>query len=135
MKRKVLSPKSIPSRGKPYSQGVVVKARRILFIAGQVPINSKGETVGKEDIARQVPQVFKNIGAVLREAGADFSNVVQFMTFVVGAQNLPAFYEARNKAYKRRYPKADYPPNTLLVIERLASEEFLLEIQAIAALD
>jgi enamine deaminase RidA (YjgF/YER057c/UK114 family) len=131
----VLRPKSIPSRGKPYSQGFLVKARRLLFIAGQVPIDRKSDTVGKNDIAAQVPQVFRNIGAVLKEADADFSNVVQFTTFIVGAGNLPAFYEARNKAYKKLFPKADYPPNTLLVIERLANEDFLLEIQAIAALD
>jgi enamine deaminase RidA (YjgF/YER057c/UK114 family) len=79
--------------------------------------------------------VLGNLGAVLKEAGADFSHVVQLMTFVVGAQNLPAFYAARNAAYAKLYPDADYPPNTLLVIERLANEEFLLEIQAIAALD
>ena len=135
MKRKVLSPKSIPARGKPYSQGFVVEARRMVFVAGQVPVDAEGQTVGKGDIAAQTAQVFRNIGAVLAEAGADFADVVQFMTFVVGAQNLPAFYVARNAAYGDVYPSADYPPNTLLVVERLANEEFLLEIQAIAALD
>ena len=135
MKRKVLSPKSIPARGKPYSQGFVVEARRMVFVAGQVPVDVEGQTVGKGDIAGQTTQVFRNLGAVLEEAGADFSHVVQFMTFVVGAKNLPAFYAARNTAYANVYPDAQYPPNTLLVVERLANEEFLLEIQAIAALD
>ena len=135
MKRTVLSPKSIPSRGKPYSQGFVVEARRTVFVAGQVPVDAEGQTVGKGDIAAQTVQVFRNLGAVLEEAGATFSHVVQFMTFVVGAQNLPAFYAARNAAYAKLYPEGDYPPNTLLVVERLANEEFLLEIQAIAALD
>ena len=35
MKRKILNPRSIPARGKPYSQGFVVQARRTLFVAGQ----------------------------------------------------------------------------------------------------
>ena len=135
MKRKVLSPKSIPARGKPYSQGFVVEARRTVFVAGQVPVDAEGETVGKGDIAVQTAQVFSNLGAVLEEAGADFSHVVQFMTFIVGAENLPAFYAARNAAYANLFLDANYPPNTLLVVQRLANEEFLLEIQAIAALD
>src|SRR2546423_11120484 len=71
MKRKVLSPKSIPARGKPYSQGFVVEARRTVFVAGQVPVDAEGETVGKGDIAVQTAQVFSNLGAVLEEAGAD----------------------------------------------------------------
>src|SRR3954470_22656404 len=135
MKRKVLNPKSIPTRGKPYSQGFLVQARSMLFVAGQVPVDGKGETVGVGDIGKQVAQVFTNIGLVLKEGGGDFGNVVQFMTFLTKGVDLPAFYEARNKAYKTLYPKADYPPNTLLVIERLANEEFQVEIQAIAALD
>jgi enamine deaminase RidA (YjgF/YER057c/UK114 family) len=113
----------------------VVNARRLLFIAGQVPINASGQVVGPRDIGRQVGQVFKNIGAVLKAARADFSNVVQFTTFLVSAADLPEFYAARKRHYRKLYPGADYPPNTLLIVNRLGSEDFLLEIQTIAALD
>ena len=61
--------------------------------------------------------------------------MVQFTTFLVDSRDIPAFMEVRNKLFKKIYPKGDYPPNTLLVIDRLAREDFLLEIEAIAALD
>jgi enamine deaminase RidA (YjgF/YER057c/UK114 family) len=135
MKRTVVNPKSIPARNKPYSQGIIVEARRFLFVAGQVPIDQEGLTVGTGDVTAQCRQVFKNIEAVLKEAGANFSNIAQFTTFLVDSQHMPAFYTARNELYRELYPEGDYPTNTLLVIDRLASEDFLLEIEAIAALD
>jgi len=135
MKRTILNPKSIPGRNKPYSQGFLVEARRLLFVAGQVPVDENGAVVGKQDIARQLEQVFINLGAVLESAGANFSNVVKFNTFLVNRRDMPAFYAARLSLYKKIFPDADYPPNTLVVVGGLASEEFLLEIEAIAALD
>ena len=44
------------------------------------------------------------------------------------------FYAARKEVFDQKYPSGDYPPNTLLIIDRLVREEFLIEIEAIAAL-
>ena len=44
------------------------------------------------------------------------------------------YHKKRGEVFSRVFPKGGYPPNTLLVIERLASEEFLIEIKAVAAL-
>jgi enamine deaminase RidA (YjgF/YER057c/UK114 family) len=91
--------------------------------------------VGKGDFERQFHQVFANLEAVLRGIGASFNHVVQFTTFLVDSRDIPTFFAVRNKHFKKIYPKKDYPPNTLLVIDRLALEDFLLEVEAIAALD
>ncbi len=80
-------------------------------------------------------QVYQNLGAILREYGAGFGDVVKFTTYLVNATDLPRFHELRALLYKRLYPKGDYPTNTLLVVDRLVLEGLLLEIEAVVALD
>ncbi len=135
MKRTIFNPKTLVKPMAPYSHAAIVEARRFLIIAGQVSVDRKGKVVGKGDLRRQFNQVYANLRAVLTAAGATFQNVVQFTTFLVNSRDIPAFAEARNALYKKIFPKGDYPPNTLLVIDRLFMEDLLLEVEAIAALD
>jgi len=135
MKRTIFNPKTLVKPMAPYSYAAIVEARRFLIIAGQVAIDKKGKVVGKGDLERQFNQVYANLGAVLKAAGATFQNVVQFTTFLVNSRDIPAFGKARNTLYKKIFPRGDYPPNTLLVIDRLFMEDLLLEVEAIAALD
>ncbi len=135
MKRTILNPKTIARPVAPYSHTAIVEARRFLIIAGQIAVDKKGKVVGKGDFARQFNKVYANLGAALKAAGATFNHVVQLTTFLVDSRDIPAFFQARNRLYKKIYPKRDYPPNTLLVIDRLVFEDLLLEIEAIAALD
>lgn len=135
MKRTILNPKTLARPIAPYSHAAVVEARRLLFVAGQIAVDKRGKVVGKGNFARQFDQVYANLRAVLKAAGAGFNHVVQFTTFLVDSRDIPAFFEARNRLYRRIYPRRDYPPNTLLVIDRLAMEDLLLEVEAIAALD
>jgi enamine deaminase RidA (YjgF/YER057c/UK114 family) len=135
MRRTIFNPKTIAKPIAPYSHVAIAEARRFAFIAGQVAVDKKLKVVGKGNFTRQFQQVFSNLEEILKSVGANFSNVVQFTTFLVDSRDMPAFHEARKKLYRRIYPRGDYPPNTLLVIDRLASEDFLLEVEAIAALD
>jgi enamine deaminase RidA (YjgF/YER057c/UK114 family) len=135
MMRTISNPKTIGKPIAPYSHAVIVEARRLMFLAGQVSVDKNLKVVGKGDFARQFKQVFANMEAILKSAGATFNNVVQFTTYLVDSRDMPAFHAARQQMYKKIYPKGDYPTNTLLVIDRLASEDFLLEVEAIAALD
>lgn len=135
MKRTILNPKGVVRPPAPYSHAAIVEARRFLIIAGQVAVDRKGRVVGKGDLQRQFDQVYANLGAVLKAAGATFNNVVQFTTYLVNSRDIPAFAGARSRLYKKMFPKGDYPPNTLLVIDRLFMEDLLLEVEAIAALD
>jgi enamine deaminase RidA (YjgF/YER057c/UK114 family) len=136
MKRTVLRPKSVPPPppGR-YSHACIVEARRLMVVSGQIAVDRRGKVIGPGDFARQFHQVYRNLGAILREHGAGFRDVVQFTTYLVNARDLPTFHRLRAQLYKKLYPRGDYPANTLLVIDRLVLEELLLEIEALVALD
>ena len=117
-----------------YSQAIRTAPGELLFIAGQVAVDLDGNPVGVDDMAAQTRQVFDNLGGILAGVGATFSNVVEFTTYVVGRDSVQAYIAARTDVYPGLFPDGDYPPNTLLVIDGLVREEFLLEIKAVAAL-
>jgi enamine deaminase RidA (YjgF/YER057c/UK114 family) len=78
--------------------------------------------------------VFANLGAALASQGASFANVVEFTTYLVHAQDIPKFMQYREREFPRMFARGTYPPNTLLIIDRLVREEFLIEVSAVAAL-
>jgi enamine deaminase RidA (YjgF/YER057c/UK114 family) len=117
-----------------YTHVTRVKANEFLFIAGMLSANPVGDIVGVDDFDAQCEQVFANIAAALRSAGADFSNVVQFTTYLVHSQDVPKFMTYRLREFPRLFPSGIYPPNTLLMVDRLVKEPFLVEVQTIAAI-
>jgi len=130
---KFLNPDAL---GKPlgqYSHITRVKASEFLFIAGQVAIKD-GNVVGADDFDAQCVQVFANIEAALKSQGASFANVVEFTTYMVHSQDIPKFMKYRLREFPRLFPSGAYPPNTLLMIDRLVNEAFLIEVQTVAAL-
>ena len=126
-----------PTLSKPlglYSQVCTVNSSNLIFLAGQVAVNNKGNLVGENDIAAQVTQIYQNIADALDSANAKFENIVQFTTYIVGADNIPSFLEKRNSIVTDIYSAADFPPSTLLVVAGLAEPGYLAEVTAIAAL-
>jgi enamine deaminase RidA (YjgF/YER057c/UK114 family) len=115
-----------------YSQMTRVKASEFLFIAGQVGADRDGRAVG--DFDAQCAQVFANLGAALASQGANFSDVVEFTTYLVHSQDIGKFMAYRKREFPRLFAGGAYPPNTLLIIDRLVREEFLIEVSATAAL-
>ena len=111
-----------------------VKANEFLFIAGMLSAAPSGEIIGVDDFDAQCVQVFANIRAALQSAGADFANVVQFTTYLVHSQDIPKFMTFRKRVFPSLFPSGIYPPNTLLMVDRLVQEPFLVEVQTIAAL-
>jgi enamine deaminase RidA (YjgF/YER057c/UK114 family) len=61
------------------------------------------------------------------------ANVVQFTTYFVDPQDIPKFMEFWLREFPKMFPDGKYPPNTLLVVDRLVKEAFLVEVQTIAA--
>lgn len=111
-----------------------VRAQEFLFIAGMLSSDQDGNVVGAGDFAAQCRRVFANIHAALRSAGAGWPNVVQFTTYLVHSQSIPAFMEFRLSEFPAMFPDRKYPPNTLLMVDRLVNEQFLVEVQTVAAL-
>ena len=97
-------------------------------------MDKDGKLAGDGSMAAQTRQTYANIGGILESVGASFSDVVEFTTYVVGRESVVPFMEARAEVFPELYPNGDYPPNTLLVIEGLVREEFLVEVKAVAAL-
>jgi enamine deaminase RidA (YjgF/YER057c/UK114 family) len=127
----ILNPESL---GKPlgqYSQITRVKASEFLFIAGQVGAGKDGTPA---DFDAQCGLVFANIGAALASQGAGFANIVEFTTYLVHSQDIPKFMAYRTREFPKLFTNGAYPPNTLLIIDRLVQEQFLVEVSAVAAL-
>src|ERR1700740_3109720 len=119
---------NVESLGKPlgqYSHVTRVKASEFLFIAGML---APGDTFDA-----QCTGVFSQVEAALKSAGAGWGNVVQFTTYLVHSQDIPRFMDWRLREFPKKFPSGVYPPNTLLTIDRLVKEAFLVEVQTIAA--
>ena len=114
-----------------YSNIACVRTSEFLFLAGQVGMDMGGKI--PTDFEGQCAQVFANIGAALASQGANFRNVVAFTSYLVHSQDIPKFVQYRAREFPRLFAGGAYPPNTLLVIDRLVREEFLIEVIAVAA--
>ena len=120
---------NVDALGKPlgqYSHVTRVAAREFLFVAGML---APGDSFDE-----QCSGVFAQISEALKSAGAGWQNVVQFTTYLVHSQDIPKFMQWRLREFPRMFPDGRYPPNTLLVIDRLVQEQFLVEVQAVAAI-
>ena len=115
-----------------YSHIARARASEMVFIAGQLAVNDAGEIVGKGDFAAQMRQVFENLKRALESEGLNFASVTRFTTYLVHSQDIEAFMAVRKELFARIYPDGHYPPNTLLMVDRLVGEQFLIEIEAIA---
>jgi enamine deaminase RidA (YjgF/YER057c/UK114 family) len=123
--------------GKPlglYSHIARARAAEFVFIAGQVAADPSGNIVGAGDFDAQCVQVFANIEAALKAVGGGWQSVVQFTTYLVHSQDIASFAAFRQREFPRLFPDGVYPPNTLLIIDRLVQEALLLEVQTVAAL-
>ncbi|RPI45200.1 MAG: RidA family protein [Betaproteobacteria bacterium] len=110
----------------------VRNAAERLYIAGMVANDASGNLVGEDDFDAQATQVFRNIEQALRSSGASWRNVVQFTTYLTRAGDVKQWRAFREREFAKWFPDAAYPPNTLLIIDRLAAETYLIEVQTIA---
>lgn len=117
-----------PARG--YSHIVEVPpGYRLIFISGQVPLDSTGALVGPGNFAAQARQVFRNLDQALRAADATFADVVKLTFYVTDVGNLPALRQVRDE-----FVNPDAPPaSTLAEVRRLFRDDVLLEVEAVAA--
>jgi enamine deaminase RidA (YjgF/YER057c/UK114 family) len=123
-----------PELGTPpgYSQIVDVSASRIIFISGQTALDQEGNLVGRNDFAAQAAQVFRNLAIALRARGCDATNLVKLTVFLTDMENLGAYREVRNRFFASVTPPAA-PAVTLVEVSKLYGAEFMIEIEAIAA--
>ena len=120
---------NVDALGKPLGQyshlARVRSAAETLYIAGML--------ASGDDFDAQCTGVFRQIETALKSAGAGWGNVAQFTTYLVHSQDIPKFMAWRLREFQKMFPDGKYPPNTLLIVDRLVQEQFLVEVQSIAA--
>jgi len=110
-----------------YSHVVDVQSGRTIYIAGQVALDKSGNVVGQGNFAAQTTQVFENLKLALAAAGATFDNVVKLNTYVTDMSQVQTLRDIRAKYYGK-----NAPASTLVQVGKLAREELMIEIEAIA---
>jgi enamine deaminase RidA (YjgF/YER057c/UK114 family) len=129
MEKKFINPPTL-STPRGYTHVVTASGGKMVFIAGQVAWDAKGEIVGKGDLRAQATQVYENLKAALAAAGATFTDVVKMNTYIVNfkAADLPVIREVRAKYF----PQENLPASTLVGVQALAVDGLLIEIEVIA---
>jgi enamine deaminase RidA (YjgF/YER057c/UK114 family) len=113
-----------------YTHVVEATGAHTFYISGQVALDASGAIVGQGDMRAQAQQVFANLHAALQSVGASFSNVAKLTYFIVDMTQMPVVREVRDQFIQPE----QLPASTAVEVRRLAREEFLLEIEAVAVL-
>ena len=124
MANQVIHTENAPAAIGPYSQAV--KAGNLLFVSGQVPFVPETMEIVEGDVKAQTAQSLKNLQAILKEAGADFSNVVKTTVFIkdmiefAQINEVYAEYFGENKPARACVEVARLPKDVKVEIELIA---------------
>ena len=108
---------------------VISDGRRVAYCAGQTSTDADGNPIHKGDMAGQIEQALANVETVLGEAGMALSDVVRLNYYVT---DVDAFLQAGETLKAALASAGCQPASTLLGVTRLASPDFLVEIEATA---
>ena len=114
---------------KPSGFSPATRAGNMVFVSGQVSVDAGGGLVGEGDALAQSKQCFDNVDAALKAAGATRADVTKITAFLVNAEDYPAYAEARLEFFGN-----PGPASSTVFISGLVSPEYLVEIEAIAAI-
>ena len=117
-----------PGLSAPQTYSHIVKAGKLIFIAGQVGAGADGKIAGP-GMKEQTEQVLRNHQSVLKSQGLDFSHVAKITIFTTSITEFRAPDVADVRA---KFFGANRPASTLVQIQQLASPEYKIEIEAIA---
>ncbi|WP_129649401.1 RidA family protein [Peristeroidobacter agariperforans] len=115
-----------------FSHVAIAEGRRMVFIAGQVSEDERGNVVGEADMVAQSRQVFANIGRALATAGARPDQVAKLTIFVANykREHLDMIEIGRAELFG-----AHKPADTLIGVATLTRPEYMLEVDALAVVD
>jgi enamine deaminase RidA (YjgF/YER057c/UK114 family) len=132
MKKDYVNPKEL-STPRFYTHALAAEnAQTIVYVSGQVSWDASGAVVGKGDMRAQSEQVFRNVTAALKAAGAGWSDVVKMNGYMVGinAERVGAYREVRQRFLK----EGALPASTLVGVEALVHPDLLLEVEVVAVI-
>ncbi len=100
----------------------------LLFISGVMPVDAAGKVVGS-DAVTQARQVFKNMAAILKAAGAGFGDVLKVTVYLTDVTDQPRINPVRQEVFGKTRPAS-----TLIGVKELALPGMKVEIDAVAGL-
>ena len=125
MSRKIIRTEKAPAPIGPYSQAV--QHGNLLFVSGQIALNPATNELITFSIGDETRQVMENIGAILSEAGMDYSNILKASIFISDMNNFGKI----NEVYGQ-YFQVDPPARETVQVARLP-RDVNVEISVIAA--
>jgi enamine deaminase RidA (YjgF/YER057c/UK114 family) len=130
--KEFLSPKTLmPPAG--YSQIAKINHGTIVYLAGQVASDASGKLIGEGNFEAQAEQVFRNLKIAVEAAGGTMADIVKLNIYLVAEVDQAGVPKLR--AIRDRYVNVEKPPaSTLVVVSRLARPGWLVEIEAVAAI-
>ncbi|MED3574099.1 RidA family protein [Cytobacillus praedii] len=120
---KTIQTNMAPAAIGPYSQGIIVN--NLFYSSGQIPLTADGVMI-EGDVKAQTHQVFKNLQAVLEEAGASLDTVVKATVFIQSLNDFAAINEVYGE-----YFHTHKPARSCVEVARLPKDA-LVEIEVIA---
>lgn len=133
MSKEIFNP---PTLMKPmgYSHVAKISGGTLVYIAGQVSADASGQLVGEGNLEAQAEQVFKNLKAAVEAAGGSMADLVKMNIYLVA--EVDGSEVPKLRAVRDRYVNVEKPPaSTLVTVTRLARPGWLIEIEAVAAID
>jgi enamine deaminase RidA (YjgF/YER057c/UK114 family) len=117
-----------------YSHVAKVNKGTLIYLAGQVSSDAWGTLVGEGNFEAQAERVYANVKLAVEAAGATMADIVKLNTYIV-AEVDPAEIQ-KMRVVRDRYVNVKKPPaSTLVVVSRLARPGWLIEVEAVAAID
>src|SRR5207237_6329243 len=107
-----------------------VKVGSIVYVSGEVALDSTGQLVGPSDLRAQAAQAFANLATVLRIAGVTPAEVAKLTIYVVNAK--PGDLDVIRAAAPDFFPQRNSPAGTVVGIQTLPREGLLLAVDATA---
>jgi enamine deaminase RidA (YjgF/YER057c/UK114 family) len=133
--KEFISPKTLIAPGPArYSHVAKVNSGTIVYLSGQVPSDASGKLIGEGDFEAQVEQVFANLKLAIEAAGGTMADLVKLNYYVVAELDQAEIPKLR--PIRDRYINVEKPPaSTFVVVSRLMRPGWLIEIEALAAID
>lgn len=114
-----------------FSHIVIPQGKKLVFISGQVAWDKDHQVVGKNDLAEQTKQVYRNLQLALNEVNATWEHIAKTTVYTTRPQEHRTIGEVTSEFFG----DAPLPAQTLVGVTALASLEFLVEIEATVVVD
>ena len=118
-------PEQLPEPISHYTDGVV--AGGWIWVSGMLAVDASGNLIGDGDVVAQAERVLENVGAVLKQAGAGFEDVVKVTVYLRRIGDRAAVNTVRS-----RFFGASRPASTLVEVSAFVIPDALVEIDAVA---